>query len=264
MIEYPQIDPILIEIGPLAIRWYSLAYVAGIVIGALYADRLNKKPPVQKNLKMFDDFMMWAIIGIILGGRLGYVLFYNFEYYISHIAEALKIWEGGMSFHGGFLGVVIATIIFCKKNKVNIWVLFDLLACAAPIGLFFGRVANFINGELYGRVTDVPWAMVFPTGGSQPRHPSQLYEAFLEGFLLFIVLLLIANYTKLKQCPGFMAGVFVSGYAAARIIVENYREPDEHIGFLFMQITTGQALSFPMLVVGLAIAFFALRKGKQK
>jgi len=264
VIEYPHIDPVLIEIGSFAIRWYSLAYVAGIVIGAIYADRLNKKPPVQQNLKVFDDFMVWAIIGIILGGRSGYVLFYNFEYYISHIGEALKIWSGGMSFHGGFLGVAIATIIFCKKKKVNVWVLFDLLACAAPIGLFFGRIANFINGELYGRVTDVPWAMAFPTGGNQPRHPSQLYEAFLEGLLLFIILFVIANYTKLKQFPGVLAGIFVSGYAAARIIVENYREPDEHIGFLFMQITTGQALSFPMMITGIIIVFFAMRKGREK
>lgn len=264
MIEYPQIDPVLFEIGPLAIRWYSLSYVLGIVLGGLYADFLNKKPPVQKNLKVFDDFMIWAIIGILLGGRLGYVLFYNLDYYSSNISDALKIWHGGMSFHGGLLGVMVASIIFCKKNKVNLLVLFDLLACAAPIGLFFGRIANFINGELYGRVTDVSWAMVFPNGGSQPRHPSQLYEAFLEGFVLFFVLLFLANFSKFKKYPGFLSGVFVSGYALARIIIENYREPDEHIGFLFMQITTGQVLSLPMLIVGVAIMLYSLKKDSVK
>lgn len=264
MIEYPNIDPVLIEIGPLAIRWYSIAYVLGIVFGGIYADWLNKKAPVQKNLKVFDDFMMWAIIGIIIGGRFGYVLFYNFEYYIVNITEAMKIWQGGMSFHGGFLGVVVASVIFCKKNKVNLWVLFDLLACAAPIGLLFGRIANFINGELYGRVTDVSWAMVFPAGGPEPRHPSQLYEAFLEGLVLLVVLFFVANYTKLKQMPGVLAGIFVSGYAISRIIVENYREPDEHIGFLFMQITTGQALSFPMLAIGLLVIAYSYKVAKKK
>lgn len=260
MITFPNIDPVLIEVGPLAIRWYSLAYVFGIVFGGFYADWLNKKPPIQKNLKVFDDFMVWAIIGIVLGGRLGYVLFYNFDYYSSHILEALKVWHGGMSFHGGFLGVIIASIIFCKKRGVNIWILFDLLACAAPIGIFLGRVANFINAELYGRVTDVSWAMVFPGGGDLPRHPSQLYEAFLEGIVLFLVLFAVANYTKLKQRIGALSGMFVAGYALSRIIIENFREPDAQIGFLFGHITTGQLLSFPMLIAGLGIIVYSLRK----
>lgn len=262
MIAFPNIDPVLIEVGPLAVRWYSLAYVFGIVFGGLYADWLNKKAPIQKNLKVFDDFMVWAIIGIVVGGRLGYVLFYNFDYYSSHILEALKVWHGGMSFHGGFLGVIIASIIFCKRRNVKIWVLFDLLACAAPIGIFLGRLANFINAELYGRITDVPWAIIFPGGGDLPRHPSQIYQAFFEGLVLFLVLFLVANYTKLKELSGVLSGIFVAGYGLSRIIVENFREPDAQIGFLFGSITTGQLLSFPMIIGGIAIIIFALKKSK--
>lgn len=260
MIIYPNIDPVLIEIGPLAIRWYSLSYVAGIVLGCLYADRLNKTPPTQKNLKVFDDFMTWVILGIILGGRMGYVLFYNFSYYIENPLESLHIWQGGMSFHGGFIGVVIATLLFCRKNKVQVWPLLDLAACAAPIGLFFGRVANFINGELYGRVTDVPWAMVFPNGGPEPRHPSQLYEAFLEGLLLFTVFLLLAKYTKIRQKPGVLSGLFLCGYGLSRFIIENFRQPDEQIGYLFGNITTGQILSVPMILLGVGVVVFFRKK----
>jgi phosphatidylglycerol:prolipoprotein diacylglycerol transferase len=260
MIAYPNIDPVLIAIGPFAVRWYSLAYVAGIVLGGLYADWLNRKPPMQKNLKVYEDFMAWAIFGIILGGRLGYVLFYNLPFYLENPLDILKVWHGGMSFHGGLIGTIVATIIFCKKNKIGVWPLFDLLACAAPIGLFFGRMANFINGELYGRPTDVPWAMIFPTGGDLPRHPSQLYEAGLEGLVLFSVLLLAAKFTNIKAKAGALSGIFMSGYALSRMIIEHFREPDEQIGFLFGDITTGQLLSIPMFIAGLVIIFVAVRR----
>ncbi|MCE3232865.1 MAG: prolipoprotein diacylglyceryl transferase [Rickettsiaceae bacterium] len=260
MIAYPNIDPVLIEIGPLAIRWYSLAYVAGIVLGGLYADWLNRKPPMQKNLKVYDDFMGWAIIGIILGGRLGYVLFYNLPFYLENPIDILKVWHGGMSFHGGLIGVISATIIFCKRHKVQIMPLFDLLACAAPIGIFFGRVANFINGELYGRVTDSPFGVIFPEGGPLPRHPSQLYESTLEGLVLFIALLLLARFTNAKAKAGVLSGVFLAGYGLSRMIIENFREPDEQIGFLFGHVTTGQFLSVPMLLIGTVIIFIAARK----
>lgn len=264
MLTYPQIDPVIFEIGPLAIRWYSLAYVIGIVAGCLYADWLNKKAPSQKNLKVFDDYMVWVIIGIIIGGRLGYVLFYNFGYYIENPLDALQIWHGGMSFHGGFLGVVIASIIFCKKYKVEVWALFDLAACVAPIGIFLGRIANFINGELYGRVTDVPWAFIFPNGGPFPRHPSQLYEAALEGLLLFLILFYMANYTKAKARKGLLSGIFLIGYSLSRIFVELFREPDEHIGFLYSHITTGQMLSVPMLLLGIFLVINAQKKHASK
>jgi phosphatidylglycerol:prolipoprotein diacylglycerol transferase len=260
MLTYPNIDPILVQIGPLAIRWYSLAYVAGIVLGGLYADWLNRRPPSQKNLKVYDDFMAWAIFGIILGGRLGYVLFYNFGYYIENPSEILKVWQGGMSFHGGLLGTIIATILFCRKYKVAIFPLFDLLACAAPIGLFFGRVANFINGELYGRVTDSPWGMVFPNGGALPRHPSQLYEAGMEGLMIFTILFIFARFTSAKARPGVLSGIFLCGYSISRMVLENFREPDVQIGFLFDHVTTGQMLSLPMILIGAVIIFISSRR----
>lgn len=260
MLTYPQIDPVIFAIGPLAIRWYSLAYVAGIVLGCLYADWLNKKPPSQKNLKVFDDFMTWVVLGIVLGGRLGYVLFYNFGYYIYHPLDIMKLWEGGMSFHGGFLGVVAACVIYCRKYKIGLFPLFDLAACVAPIGLFFGRMANFINGELYGRVTDSKVGMIFPNGGPLPRHPSQLYEAVLEGLVLLIITSIIVNFTNAKQKPGILSGVFLAGYGLARILVENFREPDTQVGFLFAQVTTGQLLSFPMVIGGIGLVIYALKK----
>ncbi len=257
MLIYPQIDPVIIAFGPLAISWYSLAYVAGIVLGCLYADWLNKKPPSQQNLKVFDDFMTWAVLGIILGGRLGYVLFYNPSYYLEHPLDIMKLWEGGMSFHGGFLGVVVACIIYCRKYKIALMPLFDLVACAAPIGLLFGRLANFINGELYGRVTDSQWGMIFPNGGALPRYPSQLFEAALEGLVLLIVTAILVNFTKAKQKPGILSGVFVAGYGISRIIVENFREPDAQIGFLFGHATMGQMLSVPMVLGGVGLIIYA-------
>lgn len=258
MLEYPNIDPVIFQIGPLAVRWYSVAYIAGIVLGCLYADYINKKPPSEKNLKVFDDFMTWVIGGIIIGGRLGYVLFYNLSFYIENPVDIIKVWHGGMSFHGGLIGVITAIIIFCRKYKVNIWHLLDLAACVAPIGLFFGRMANFINGELYGRVTDSKWGMIFPGGGPLPRYPSQLFEALLEGLLLFTIMAILVHFTKIRQYRGALSGIFLIAYGTFRILIENFREPDEQIGFLFDFITTGQLLSLPMILIGVTLTFWTL------
>lgn len=217
---------------------------------------------MQPKLKVFDNFMTWAVLGIVIGGRLGYVLFYNFGFYSQHFLDIFKLWEGGMSFHGGFIGVATSCILYCRRLDIKPFFLFDLAACAAPIGLFFGRVANFINGELYGRITDSKWGMVFPHGGPFPRYPSQLFEAALEGVLLFLILAYLANFTKAREKAGLLSGVFVAGYGLSRIIVENFREPDVQIGFLFGHITTGQMLSFPMVLGGIGLIIYAL-KGKK-
>ena len=198
-----------------------------------------------------DDFIVWATVGIILGGRLGYVLFYRPEYYFRDPLEIVYLWHGGMSFHGGALGVIVAIVVFARQRGLSMFALGDIVCAVVPIGLFFGRIANFINGELFGRVSDVPWAMVFPNGGPEPRHPSQLYQAGLEGLVLFAVLALLAHRTELRQRPGFISGAFLCGYAIARSIGELFREPDAYLGFLIGPVTMGQMLSLPMLVAGL-------------
>ena len=265
VLPFPAIDPVLIEVGPFALRWYALAYIVGILLAWRYMRRLvlnerlwNGTPrPAPLDI---DDFVLWGTVGIILGGRLGYVLFYNPAYYLSNPSEILAVWTGGMSFHGGFAGTVIAMVIFAYRRGVSIWTLFDLAGCAAPIGLFFGRIANFINSELWGRVTDVPWAFVFPTGGPNPRHPSQLYEAALEGVLLFLVIRLLSHRYKLLRRPGFIAGAFACGYGIARTIAEFYRVPDAHIGYLGGFLTMGILLSLPMLLAGIAAMVWSSRR----
>lgn len=259
MISYPNIDPIIFEIGPFAIRWYSVAYIIGIVGGCWYADLLNKKPPIIKNLKVSDDFMVWVIFGIILGGRMGYVLFYNLPFYLENPLDTFKVWQGGMSFHGGLIGFIISTAIFCRKHKINPLALLDLAACVTPIGLFCGRIANFINGELYGRVTTSQLGMVFPNGGPLPRHPSQLYEATSEGLFIFTLMFLLTKYTNIKAHTGRLSGIFLCCYSLSRILMENFREPDEQIGFLIGNVTTGQILSFPMLLLGLFLVAWKVR-----
>lgn len=255
--SYPEIDPIIFSIGPLAIRWYSLAYVIGIAGGGMYIDYLNKKAPSYPQFKALDDLLVWAIAGIILGGRLGYVIFYNGAYYLQYPLEALQIWQGGMSFHGGLTGLTIAIFLFSRKREIPFLALTDFCAAAAPIGLAFGRVANFINGELYGRVTDAPIGMVFPHAGSLPRHPSQLYEAALEGVVLFIVLFYAAK-KGARHALGLLSGLFLCGYAIARIIIEYFREPDAQLGFIFADfITMGQILSLPMLLLGLYLIHYS-------
>jgi phosphatidylglycerol:prolipoprotein diacylglycerol transferase len=259
-IAFPMIDPVAVQLGPLAIRWYALAYLAGLVGGWQYIAFLAKSFPGQISKQDVDDFLFWATIGVVLGGRLGYVLFYNFDYYSSNPLDIFKVWQGGMAFHGGFMGVVVATFLFCKKRNIPVLHFGDLIACGAPIGLFFGRLANFANSELYGRETDVAWGVIFPNGGPNPRHPSQLYEALMEGLILFIVLFILSRSEKMRRKAGLFIGVFIIGYGVARSIVELVRQPDAHIGFLSGGLTMGQMLSFPMIAVGLGIVIFSFKK----
>jgi phosphatidylglycerol---prolipoprotein diacylglyceryl transferase len=250
-IPFPQIDPVLIEIGPFAIRWYALAYIAGIVLGWRLARRLVQRAPRASAPEQLDDFITWVTLGIVLGGRLGYVLFYRPGYYLFHPLEALAIWHGGMSFHGGALGVIVALWWFARSQKLD-WLRFaDRVVCVVPIGLGLGRLANFINGELWGRVApDVPWAMVFPGAGPLPRHPSQLYQAGLEGVALFTLLMVLVARPGIRARSGFLSGAFLAGYGVARILGEFFRQPDAHLGFLWGGATMGQLLSLPMIAVG--------------
>ncbi len=267
-ITYPNIDPILFEIGPFVIRWYALAYIAGLLLGWLYMKRLIGNRALWSGepaatIDDIDDLLLWVALGVILGGRAGYVLFYNPSAFLDNPAEIFAIWRGGMSFHGGFLGVILAIILFCRARSLNILSILDLAGAAVTIGLFFGRLANFINAELFGRVSDVPWAMVFPGGGPEPRHPSQLYEAALEGLLLFLLLRYLAYNRKRLRTPGFIAGVFALGYGASRIIVEFFRMPDQHIGYFAGWLTMGMILSVPMLLVGALLMTNAQRSARR-
>lgn len=248
---FPQIDPVALQLGPFGIRWYALAYIVGIVLGWQLMRRLAVADPKVATREQVDDFVTWATLGVILGGRLGYVLFYRPGHYLFHPLEALMIWQGGMSFHGGLLGVVVATVLFCRRQGIPTLAFGDRVAIVAPIGLFFGRIANFINGELWGRAADVPWAMVFPGDRLQiPRHPSQLYQAGMEGILLFALLILLWSVRSNRSRPGFFLGTMAVGYGVARIVGEFFREPDAQLGFLFAGATMGQLLSIPMLLVG--------------
>jgi phosphatidylglycerol:prolipoprotein diacylglycerol transferase len=266
-ITFPAIDPVAISIGPLAIRWYALAYISGIVIGWIYARALIRSEklwggPAPIAPVQLDDFILWVTLGIILGGRTGYVLFYNLPFFIEHPAAVLKLWEGGMSFHGGFLGCVAAVMLFAIKNKISILSLGDITTAVAPIGIFLGRLANFIKGELWGREADasVPWRMIFPDDPSQLfRHPSQLYEAALEGVLLFAVLAIMVRMGALKR-PGLILGSFIAIYALARITSEFFREPDPQLGFLWGGLTMGMLLSVPMIIVGAILIMRAWRR----
>jgi len=257
---FPTIDPVLFEIGPVVIRWYALAYIAGLLLGWQLMRRLARAVSTQITEIDVDDFLVWATAGVILGGRLGYILFYRFDYYIENPMSMLAVWQGGMSFHGGFLGVIVAAFLFARKRKITPLAFGDLMACVAPIGIFFGRLANFINGELMGRVTDVPWAVIFPRGGPDPRHPSQLYEAGLEGIALFVVLMIISRSEIVRRRHGTRIGVFMVGYGLARSFVELFREPDAHLGFISGSMTMGQLLSLPMLLIGAVLIVQASRK----
>jgi phosphatidylglycerol:prolipoprotein diacylglycerol transferase len=264
VIPFPTFDPVLVRLGPLAIRWYALAYIAGILAGWLYARRIIRSDkywggPTPMTVLDFDDFVLWVTLGIILGGRIGYVLFYNASYFATHPAEIVQLWKGGMSFHGGFLGCVLAVILFARYRGLSFLSLGDVTCAAGPIGLFLGRIANFINGELWGRPSDVPWAMVFPNGGPLPRHPSQLYEAALEGLLLFAVLAVLVRYGALKR-PGTIIGAFATGYGMIRMFCELFREPDAQLGFLWQGLTMGMLLSLPLMLAGIAFIVAARRR----
>lgn len=263
-LAFPTIDPVLFEIGPLAIRWYSLAYIAGLLLGWRYMVWMATQPPAASSRDDVDDFLVWAIFAVVLGGRIGYVTFYNLEYYLLNPSQILKVWQGGMSFHGGLLGVTVATFWFCYKRKINVLRFFDMVATATPIGLLLGRIANFINGELYGRPTDVSWGVVFPGAGDVPRHPSQLYESALEGLVLLVILHLLYRNQHIRRRPGILAGVFLIGYGIARSIAELFREPDAHLGFLLGGTTMGQWLSAPMWIGGVWLIYYGLKKSQVK
>jgi phosphatidylglycerol---prolipoprotein diacylglyceryl transferase len=284
-ITFPALDPILVQIGPFAIRWYALAYIAGILLGWLYAramlrdERLWGGPapfatrvPIERTAaETFDDFVLWVTLGIILGGRIGYVLFYNASHFAAHPSEIFELWKGGMSFHGGFAGCVIAVMLFSLRRRIPMLSLGDVTCAVGPIGLFLGRIANFINGELWGRVTDVPWGVVFCNAtirashggqcpaGELPRHASQLYEAALEGLVLFAVLALAIRAGALKR-PGFIIGLFAVVYSLARITCEFFREPDVQLGFLWGGLTMGMLLSIPLMAAGFGFIAYAMRR----
>ena len=251
------LNPIIFDFGILSLRWYSLAYILGIVFGWWYGKKIiffiNNQNKKNYNLDLFDDYITYIIISVIIGGRLGYVLFYNIEYFFSNPVEIFFIWNGGMSFHGGLLGIIIGTIIFSKKNNFDKLVLLDVVSCVAPLGIFFGRLANFINAELYGKPTDVPWAVIFPLVDNQGRHPSQIYEALLEGALLFFILNLIIKKTSYKK--GICAAIFLIFYSISRIISEFFREPDIQVGYIFNYISMGSLLSFFMFGLGILMYF---------
>jgi phosphatidylglycerol---prolipoprotein diacylglyceryl transferase len=258
---FPQFDPVLVHFGPLAIRWYALAYITSLVVGWRLVRMFVRLAPVVAAPLQVDDFLTWATLGVVLGGRLGYVLFYQPWVYLTHPAMILAVWEGGMSFHGGMLGVAIAIVIFCRRNGIPLFGFSDRIAIIAPLGLGLGRVANFINGELWGRPAPdwLPWAMKFPRAPDCPsfpdicvaRHPSQLYEALMEGLILLIVMLALSRREGLRERFGLLTGVFLCGYAIARILGEHFREPDAFLGFLALGTTMGQVLSVPMFIAGI-------------
>jgi phosphatidylglycerol:prolipoprotein diacylglycerol transferase len=252
-------DPVAIQIFSLEIRWYSLAYIFGILFAWIYCKKILIK---DKNTSiLFDELISYLIIGIILGGRLGYVLFYNSKYYLDNLVEILMIWQGGMSFHGGLLGVLIATIFFSKKHNVNKYIFLDLISASAPIGIFLGRISNFINSELYGRETDVLWSVVFKKVDNISRHPSQIYEAILEGLILFFIIFLYTKKNYLLK-PGLISSLFLIFYSLFRFIVEFYRVPDEQLGFIFLSLTMGQIISLIFFCFGFYL--FSIKKNENK
>lgn len=263
-LSFPNIDPVAIYLGPLHIRWYALAYLGGFLGGwryAIYLTGSSKKqsPAARPDATDIDDFIPWAIAGVILGGRVGYILFYNFAEYAADPFEMLKIWHGGMSFHGAATGVTLALLLFAWRRKISYRRMADVICAAVPIGLFLGRIANFINGELYGRATNVPWAVKFPAGGFIPRHPSQIYESLLEGLGLFILLFILARIDRVRRIPGILTAVFLMGYALCRVFVEFFREPDAQLGFILPGISMGQILCLPMFALGACVLAYALK-----
>ena len=256
------INPIAFSVGPINVYWYGLAYMAGMVLGLFYALKIVEAKKENCYLlitkKNIDEIFIWIVFGIIFGARFGYVIFYNFDFYLNNPLLILSLWEGGMSFHGGALGVIIAIISYSKYHKIPILETGDVVCAVVPIGLFFGRIANFINGELWGKETNLSWGVIFPNAGINPRHPSQLYEAGLEGLALFIVLCVLVFSNGLKK-RGLISGTFLFFYSLSRILVENFREPDFHIGYIFLNITMGMILSLPFLIAGLILIFQSLK-----
>ena len=250
MFQFPNVNPIAIDFGLIKISWYSLSYVIGILSSWYFILKIIKIKKSHINDKVISDLIGNCMIGIILGGRLGYVILYNPQYYFDNLIEIVKIWNGGMSFHGGFIGVILATIYTSRTSKIPIIILSDLISVVSPIGLFFGRIANFINGELFGRVTNHKFGIIFPNGGKLPRHPSQLYEAFFEGLLLFLIMIFLMNQSKFFEKRGFLTASFIFFYGTFRFFIEYFREPDKHIGLIYFDFSMGQILSLPMIVFG--------------
>ena len=253
-------DPVAISIFSLEIRWYSLSYIFGILIGWILSKKIFISDEIIK--EKFDDFITYIILGIILGGRLGYIFFYNLDYYINNFFDIFKIWQGGMSFHGGVLGIIFASILFAKKNNQNFFKYLDVVAIVAPIGIFFGRIANFINSELYGIETSLPWGVKFVQIDNISRHPSQLYEAFFEGIILFIILLYFRKRGLMKR-PGLISGFFLIFYSVFRIVIEFFRSPDEQLGYLFLNITMGQIISLIFLLIGIYLIIIKYESKKE-
>jgi phosphatidylglycerol:prolipoprotein diacylglycerol transferase len=266
ILPFPNINPVAFSIGPLSVHWYGLAYVAGIMLGWFYARKLIDRPALWKGdvapmtKTHLDDFLVWIAIGIVVGGRTGYVLFYDLPAMLENPIRIIQIWNGGMSFHGGLIGSIVAMVLFARKNAIPVWSMFDIIAAVVPLGLFFGRIANFINGELWGRLSSMPWAIVFPTGGPFARHPSQLYEAGLEGIVILSLLAVMIFGFKALRTPGLISGIFVTGYGFSRIFVEFFREPDAQLGYLLGTgwLTMGMVLSSPMVLIGLWAVLRAL------
>lgn len=256
MINYPNLDPVLLQIGPLAIRWYGLMYSLAFLIGwPMLLARARRFLP-QLSQDHISDLMLWILLGVVLGGRTGYILFYQFAYYLDDPFAMLRVWEGGMAFHGGLLGVLTVCLLYARRHQLNCLALADLVAPIAPIGFFLGRIGNFINGELWGRPTDLPWGMIFPGAGPEPRHPSQLYQSGLEGLALFLLLQWLG---RTERPPGFLLGWFLAGYGLSRFVVEYVREPDPQLGLLALDLTMGQWLSIPMILAGMGLWLFSLR-----
>lgn len=258
-LTFPQIDPIIFSIGPFAVRWYGLMYVLAFIAATLLANRAVARSNGKWDKEEISDLLFYGMLGVVLGGRIGYVLFYQFPRFIEDPIYLFKITEGGMSFHGGLIGVVTAIVGFAVKKQKSILEIGDFAAPLVPLGLFFGRIGNFINGELWGRSTDVPWAMIFPTGGNVARHPSQLYEALLEGLLLFTIL---QWYSRKPRPLGSVGGLFLVGYGSFRFIVEYFREPDAHLGLFGGVISMGQILSLPMVFIGLGLIAYSVKRSK--
>ena len=254
---FPDFNPVILQIGPIAIRWYALAYIVGLVGAWRYGIWVARREPHLVTSQQIDDFLVWATLGVILGGRLGYVFFYQPTYFLANPLEILQMWNGGMSFHGGLLGVILAMILFARRRSIAFFAMADVIATTAPIGLLLGRIANFINGELWGRETNMPWGVIFPFAGPNPRHPSQLYEAFLEGLVLLIVLSCLVLIWRARWRVGLVSGAFLVGYALSRMAGETVRQPDSHIGLLVLGSTWGQWLSVPMLLFGIYLIWRA-------
>ncbi|MCQ8241724.1 prolipoprotein diacylglyceryl transferase [Rhizosaccharibacter radicis] len=262
VLVFPQFDPVLVQLGPLAIRWYALAYIVALLIGWRLMRRLAEWTPRVATPLEVDDFLTWATLGVVIGGRLGYILFYQPSLYLSHPGAALALWHGGMSFHGGMLGVVVALLIYTRRHRIPTLGFADRLSVVVPIGLGLGRCANFINGELWGRPApaDLPWAMIYPQVDGVPRHPSELYEALLEGVLLLLVMVMLARSERIRARGGLLTGGFLLGYATLRAFAEHFRQPDAFLNYLAFGTTMGQLLCIPMAIAGIGLILWALRR----